>query len=64
MFNSLVSWVWPADRLGGDPGDPRYFTHVGRVVSSMGMGTPDSRNSPWLRQTMQSQKAEIARRKG
>jgi hypothetical protein len=32
----------------------------GVSFSSNGMGTPDSRNSPWLRQTMQSQKAEIA----
>lgn len=44
MINSsLFSWLWPADRLGCSPGDPRYFTHVGRVVSSMRMGTPDSR---------------------
>jgi hypothetical protein len=27
-----LSWLWPADRLGSSPGDPRYFTHVGRVV--------------------------------
>src|SRR5690348_627203 len=26
------SCLWPADRLGCSPGDPRYFTHVGRVA--------------------------------
>jgi len=32
MVNCLCSWLWPADRLGCHPGDPRYFTHVGRVA--------------------------------
>jgi hypothetical protein len=32
MINSHSSWLWPADRLGCNPDDPRYFTHVGRVV--------------------------------
>jgi len=27
-----ISWWWPAGRLGCSPGDPRYFTHVGRVA--------------------------------
>jgi hypothetical protein len=30
MINFL-GWLWPADRLGCDPCDPRYFTHVGRA---------------------------------
>ena len=30
MINFL-GWLWPADRLGCAPFDPRYFTHVGRA---------------------------------
>jgi hypothetical protein len=33
------SWLWPADRLGCYLSDPRYFTHVGRVVFINGRWT-------------------------